>query len=287
MNEKGIQFNNHGNILYGIEHLPIEKNNLNSKMVIFLHGWSGYRTGPHDIFVRISRRLALLGFCCIRFDFGGRGFSDGDQLAVNFPSMLSDLHIVIDDVTKRENITHIILIGMCSGARLGLYYIKHMTHGKISHLIEISSPPLNELGDNTKMEVCKFNNNLKGYLNKVFDINTYKKVLSREVNYRQIMKIMISPFMNVAKINDLKTVQAKRWEKRGTKFFKGEVLSIHGGKDPETILSVGQIEKMLEENEIPMRKCIIEDGNHGFYSLHWEQEILEIIESWIFKFYKK
>ncbi|TDS13870.1 alpha/beta hydrolase family protein [Sphingobacterium paludis] len=283
MMEKGIQFDNKGNTIYGIEHLPIAQNNHNNKMVIFLHGWSGYRTGPHDIFVKIARRLAQIGFGCVRFDFGGRGFSDGDQLTANFPSMLADLHTVIDDITKRAYIHDIILVGMCSGARLGLYYIKYMTYGKISHLIEISSPPLNETEDNTKMEVRKFNNSLKGYFNKAFDRGTYKKFRDGEINYRHIFKILISPFLNVAKKNDLKVVQAKRWEEKGTKYFKGAVLSIHGGKDPETALAVVQIENMLEENEIAMEKHIIEDGNHSFYSIYWEKEIIDLIEGWLLK----
>lgn len=287
MRESSLLFHHDHINLYGIEHAPLTENKLNETVIIFLHGWSGYRTGPHDIFVKMARRYAAIGFGCVRFDFGGRGFSDGDQLKVDFQSMLADMRAVIDQIDKRPEVKRIILIGMCSGAKLGLYYIKHMTKGKVSLLVEISSPPLNEVEGNIKMETQKFNAHLKSYINKALDGNTYRRLLNKEINMKHILRILIDPFKNMSKMDDFKAAQAKRWEQNGTRFFQGEVLSIHGGKDPETVLSVGQIQKMLEDHQIPVLKHIIEDGNHGFYSISWEQEIISVVENWMLKFYAK
>ncbi|MEN5086514.1 alpha/beta fold hydrolase [Sphingobacterium faecium] len=284
MKESSLLFHHDHITLYGIEHAPLVENMRNETMIIFLHGWSGYRTGPHDIFVKMARRYAAIGFGCVRFDFGGRGFSDGDQLQVDFPSMLADMHAVIDDINKRTEVKRIILIGMCSGAKLGLYYIKHMTKGKVSLMVEISSPPLNEVEGNVKMETQKFTAHLKSYCNKALDVNTYRRLLNKEINVKHILRILLDPFKNMTQVDDFKAAQAKRWKQKGTRFFKGEVLSIHGGKDPETILSVGQIYQMLEDQQIPVLKHIIEDGNHGFYSVAWEQEIISVVEDWMLNF---
>ena len=37
--------------------------------VVFLHGWAGYRGGPHRMFLETARRLAEAGYHALRFDF--------------------------------------------------------------------------------------------------------------------------------------------------------------------------------------------------------------------------
>ena len=45
---------------------------------LFLHGWSGDRTGPHRLFTQFARLLTQRGYLCLRPDFTGRGLSDGE-----------------------------------------------------------------------------------------------------------------------------------------------------------------------------------------------------------------
>jgi pimeloyl-ACP methyl ester carboxylesterase len=282
MMETNIEFTNEGMNIYGIEHLPDSINDLRHTSVIFLHGWSGYRTGPHDMFVKMARRLCTLGLRCIRFDFRGRGYSDGDQFSASFKSMLSDMNVIINKIAQDNMVKNIVLVGICSGAHLGLYYIKHHPHKKVTHLVEMSSPPLQEVSARVQLEVNRMSSSWKAYLTKMLQRETYRKLIYNEINYRQVLQVLSKPFRNLAGASTgLHTMRGKRWEDRGGFIFTGKVLSIHAGKDPETSVATKQIEQMLSENRIPFRSVIIEDGNHSFYSIHWENEIFELVEQWL------
>ena len=58
--------------------------------IVFLHGWTGYRIGPHRIFVEAARRLAAVGYHSLRFDFRGRGDSDGEHGTTTLDQMIDD-----------------------------------------------------------------------------------------------------------------------------------------------------------------------------------------------------
>jgi pimeloyl-ACP methyl ester carboxylesterase len=282
MTEINIEFKNGGMSIYGIEHIPGNINAFNHTSVIFLHGWSGYRTGPHDMFVKMARRLCALGLRCIRFDFRGRGYSDGGQFSASFKTMLSDMTVVINKTAQEETVQNIVLIGICSGANLGLYYVKDHPDKKVTRLVELSSPPLQEVNARVQLEVNRMTTSWKAYLTKMLQRDTYRKVIDNEINYRQVLQVLSKPFQNlIGASTALHTMRGKRWENRGGYQFNGKVLSIHAGKDPETAVATKQVEQMLCENRIPFQSYIIKDGNHSFYSIHWENEILNVVEEWL------
>jgi dienelactone hydrolase len=107
-------------------------------VVVFLHGWSGYRIGPHQMFVKYARKLADMGYYCMRFDFRGRGFSAGDRNVASNQTMLLDLDQVIFYLYENIKYKNIILLGICSGAKLAIYYSKSGSQ-RIDGVIEMSS----------------------------------------------------------------------------------------------------------------------------------------------------
>ena len=60
----------------------------------------------------------------------------------------------------------------------------------------------------------------------------------------------------------------------------GDVLIIHGGKDPETQITLPQIENLLTNYNISSDTHIIPNANHSFYSIKWKEEIYDIVEKW-------
>ena len=58
--------------------------------VVLVHGWSGYRSGPHGILTFLGRELAAAGYATLRFDFRGRGESEGDGLQSTLVTMADD-----------------------------------------------------------------------------------------------------------------------------------------------------------------------------------------------------
>lgn len=81
MNESCFNISIYGENIYGIWHKPCIPRNVIQRdiAVVLLHGWAGYRTGPHDMLVKTARMLAENGYHCIRFDFRGKGYSQGDR----------------------------------------------------------------------------------------------------------------------------------------------------------------------------------------------------------------
>ena len=103
MSEILVNFTNQNNKLYGILHQPDfmgYKEVKKKYAVLFLHGWVGYRAGPHRLFVDLARKLCDDGFICLRFDFAGRGYSEGDREITNLDTAVLDTQCAIDFIRK-------------------------------------------------------------------------------------------------------------------------------------------------------------------------------------------
>lgn len=281
-----VTFLNGEEKLFGILHCPLNAELSRIPMVIFLHGFAGYRIGPHQMFVRIARFLAQHGYACLRFDFRGRGYSEGARENTTYRSMLSDMETVISSVRKTYKPTHIILVGICSGARAALYYIKN---GKevVHSLIELSSPLLwqtNEVGTATSGT----KNVLTDYARKARNIDNWKRLVAGEVNHKMIGRIIRNSMTNYWSAIKSSLVGKKERKVRDLKqnekpfhHFKGDVLLIHGGKDPETATAMKQIKSLLQKHHIGYEYLMIKNANHSFYSLKWEKQIMDSVYNWM------
>lgn len=271
----------------GILHSP--DISINPKiMVVFLHGWAGYRTGPHDLFVKLARALSNEGFYSLRFDFRGRGYSYGDKKNTSHLSMLADLDAALDYAKKETNIQHIVLLGICSGAKLALYYAKNGKR-KIDHVIELSSPLLIYNNQENTLHLSQTKSNITNYAQKLFQKTTWIKVCSGDIHLGKIMNNITKPIRRISltpsflyKKNKKQTITQSTTSFQS---FKGQVLLIHGEKDPETSVAIPQIEALLIRFRIRFEKHIIAGANHSFYSIKWEQEIIEIVTDWLNKQY--
>jgi pimeloyl-ACP methyl ester carboxylesterase len=281
-----VTFLNGKEKLFGILHYPLNAELNEIPMIIFLHGSAGYRIGPHQLFVRMARFLARQGYACLRFDFRGKGYSEGVRENTSYRSMLSDLDTVIQSVNNIYKPTRIILVGICSGARTALSYIKN---GKqtVHSLIELSSPLLwqtNEMSTATS----RTKGMITDYTRKAMNLDNWKRLFTGEVNYKMIGRIIKNTMANhwFAIKN---SVRAKKEKKLSNKApdekpfhnFKGEVLLIHGEKDPEADTAMKQIKSLLQKHHIGYHDLTIKNANHSFYSLKWEKEIMDMVYSWI------
>lgn len=105
-------------------------------LVVILNTGIIHRVGHRRMFVTLARALAMRGCRVLRFDFAGIGDSPPrpDALAP-LDACLADLREAIDDLTARMLASHLILIGICSGADAALLY--GHTDARISGLILI------------------------------------------------------------------------------------------------------------------------------------------------------
>lgn len=298
MNESVFHLEVSSEMLYGIRHHRCLKNpdtggeaeldkNRKNKAIVFMHGWGGYRTGPHDMLVKLARHLATVGYDCFRFDFRGKGYSQGVQEVTGNRSMLVDLDSVLSYVNELLDQPEITLIGICSGARLALYYARKGNY-RIKNVIELSSPVLHVEDAGTKLAVNQTKSVIINYAQKVFNRNTWFKLLSRELHFSAVLKNIIRPFSQLFQTRSKTRIAQKRRGKDliNTKSFtnlSGRILLIHGEKDPETQMALQQIEKMLNQYNVLYNTVLIKNANHSFYSLIWEKEIIETITNWMYE----
>jgi len=85
--------------------------------VVVLNAGVLHRVGPHRLHVRLTRRLAALGFAGLRLDLAGIG----DSLAVagtrSFrESAVADTQVAMDELTAQTGAARFVLVGLCSGA---------------------------------------------------------------------------------------------------------------------------------------------------------------------------
>ena len=88
--------------------------------VTLVHGWSGYRNGPHRLFVSLSRALVGDGVSCLRFDLSGRGDSEGRYERTTLDAMIEDARAAIGFLRSLPDIESVTLCGICSGANVAL-----------------------------------------------------------------------------------------------------------------------------------------------------------------------
>jgi len=285
MNEQPFQVKVGEDLIYGIWHQPRLKNNTS---IIFLHGWAGHRPGPHDMLVKLARHLTLVGYDCFRFDFRGKGYSQGDSKLTDNHSMLDDLDAVIQLVNTSLNYPKIVLIGICSGAKLAFYYAKNGSQS-IAHVIDLSSPMLRPNEAGSALAINQIESIGKDIVNKFFGMKSWKQLINGEIHLSAVWRNLSAPviYFFSTKISNFRTKkivrQNSKSEKKNFSEFKGRMLLVHGEKDPETKLSLEQIHNMLNRYNISYDTHIVKNANHSFYSLIWKKEIIEIIENWLDK----
>jgi pimeloyl-ACP methyl ester carboxylesterase len=277
-------------VIHGIRHQPepdIGKNDV----LILLHGWAGYRTGPHDMLVKLARHLTGKGYDCFRFDFRGKGYSQGDRRNTSYRTMLEDLETVIQYVYETLDKPRIVLGGICSGARLALHYARNGRR-PIAHVIELSSPVLRQGGVEIVLAGNEAKSTLKTYARKLFRAETWLKFTDGEVHFSSVFRNVLRPFLRLfadRRKTSRKKLPANAVKKQEVQAvqpfgqFHGRMLLVHGEKDLETKPALSQIHEMLYHYHVSADTHIVKNANHSFYSLAWENEIICVIEEWITK----
>ena len=113
-----VTFDSDGCRLFGVLGAP--EGEANGQGVVLVHGWSGYRIGPHRILVRTARRLNAAGYATLHFDLRGRGDSEGDYDDVDLDMMIADARHAVAFLREQGDCESVSLLGICSGANVAL-----------------------------------------------------------------------------------------------------------------------------------------------------------------------
>ncbi|MFZ2422579.1 MAG: alpha/beta fold hydrolase [Anaerolineae bacterium] len=88
MSEQLISFQNQGQTLFGMIHIPPGAGPFPA--VLIFHGFTADRNEHHFLLVKAARALMAAGLVVLRFDFRGSGESEGDFSQVTIEGEISD-----------------------------------------------------------------------------------------------------------------------------------------------------------------------------------------------------
>jgi pimeloyl-ACP methyl ester carboxylesterase len=244
-----------------------------------LHGWSGYRTGPHQMLARAAKIFAQQGHAVLRFDFAGRGDSDGEAQNATLATMADDTRAALQWCAAR-GYEKVILLGLCSGCEVAFACASDPD----VRALALWSAPVFAAGQGDDLSRGrKRAENLKAYARKALKPATWRKVLTGRVDVAGVQRAASGGGGETARnVEDGSVGNLPRgWRARGISAFgkfRGPRLLIYGTADPATETS---LEWHLAQGSCPTTEHFVEGANHSFYGLAWESEVIATTARWL------
>ena len=245
--------------------------------LILLHGWSGYRTGPHQMLTRAARAFAENGFAVLRFDFAGRGDSEGDASLATLATMAEDTRVALA-FCREQTEAPALLLGLCSGCEIVVAAAADNVAGCV-----LWSAPIFAALPSAAIAAQKRAGNLRAYARKLLRPATWKKLLTGQVDRGAVSKAMHggggAAEKNVESNSPgqlppgFRNSCLARWDEYG-----GPRLQIYGGADP---IFEDAAAWYGEHAALPADVHIVEGANHSFYGLAWEREVIDVTLDWL------
>ncbi len=279
--EEALVFqNSRGENLVGVLHNPPSGEKVRG-VILMMHGWSGYRTGPHQMLTRAARHFSSQGYACLRFDFAGRGDSEGDTDISTLATMRDDAKSALELLKARYD-APVLLLGLCSGCEIAVAAISDEVAGVL-----LWSAPIFAALPSTERQAKKRGENLKKYARKLLQLSTYSKLLKGQLDTKGISKAVQGQGGAASKNQEsneagqlppgFRASSLKNW-----KSYSGPLLQIYGGADPITEeASLWYKENSGAKLDSRLRVEIVDGANHSFYGLGWETQVFEISDKWL------
>ena len=241
--------------------------------VLFLHGWSGCRLGPHRMFVHAARRFSALGFTCLRFDFRGRGDSDGATGAASIRAMIADTRAAVDFAAHEASAGGVILAGICSGAKvaIGAASADPRVQGLALWSAEVLAPLRGRATDRRRTLSV-----LHRYAVKLTQAATWRRLMSGRTNLAMVRKALRR---DESPAEEEKANEAAILQRFGR--YRGRTLFIYGTSDPDTGVAMERYRTFCAGASIRSDFHSISGANHNFSSSAWEQDVIRITENWL------
>ena len=255
-------------------------------LVVFSHGWSGTRNGPGNLLTTLARRFAQNGAATLRFDFAGRGESDGNGLETTLATMSTDLLNAIRELQRRYPDLPLFLAGMCSGGNVAIASLDRMPD--VSGLLLLSVYPFSD-GDSFGRDTRRLWHLLKSYFRKACSLTTWKRLFSGDASLKRALGVLFHPLMKKgeSRRHEIgKSTQATAQESRTdntlpppTRFLdalktrKTPALMLYGTGDPDATSAQKYFGQFASKHTLPIDFLTLEDANHNFSSTRWHQQL--------------
>ncbi|MDP4091751.1 MAG: alpha/beta fold hydrolase [Bacillota bacterium] len=244
--QKSIEIQSRGLTLRGTLHLPDNQKGKIPVIIIF-HGFAGNKTGPHFIFVRLSRLLEAKEIATVRFDFGGSGESDGKFKEMTITGELEDAKNILNYVKVQEftDTGNIGVLGLSMGGA-----VAGMLAGERKNDIKALClwAPAGNMGEIAVNDFIGRQN-----LPKLNDDGFY------DVEGLLLGKV----FVDDAEKLDIYGKSA---------VFDKKILIIHG--DSDEVVKLDASKRYVEYYGNRSKLIVIEDADHTFNGRIWEDQVI-------------
>ena len=245
--------------------------------VVFVHGWTGYRSGPHRMFVHTARRLKEEGIASLRFDLRGRGDSEGDKEQTDLDDMIEDTLAARDTLVNESGVGKPIVLGICSGGNVCIGSAS--LDKNLAGLVLWSTPlfaPFKPKSDQMRRRGFF----LMEYAKKALRPSTWLRLFKGQVNVKMVGKVIggQEEKKDEEGRNPKDSVRDIMGDLKG---YRGKMLFIYGTNDDEVIGAPDFYKQYCEENGIDVELHFIEGSNHNFYSIDWEKQVIDLTADWL------
>lgn len=262
MKEEKVYFENQGQKIEGILHLPENKTN---SLVILVHGFTGSRDGPGKIFEKMAKRLTPENFAVLRFNFRFTTDDWNEFHKMTMRGEASDLKLIINEMSKRYN--NIGLVGESLGGSLSILSYNEKVKCLVLWYTNLY-PRETRLGKKILSEESKIE----------IEKTSFLKLKTSKGQEFKIGKDFIEEIKATDIIPYVKNILSP-------------TLLIHG--DADSIVPFNHSEKILNLLRGPKKLERIVGANHAWeneeytdYNLEAQEKAIELTADWINKWLK-
>jgi pimeloyl-ACP methyl ester carboxylesterase len=258
---------------------PGPPHNTPSSLVVFIHGWSGCRLGPHRMFVKTAAAFAQAGIASLRLDLRGRGDSDGVAAEASIAAMVDDVLAAIACLRSTSHpalpgtLPPLYLLGICSGCKVAIGAASQTPD--LAGLLLWSAEPMGALR-HASANRRKTASALKTYARKLLRPETWRKILRGQVQVDMVQKAVVQ--------HETRDDDEAATENQWLAAFRAApcpVRFIFGTRDPDTPKASAAYAGFCRDADIPFEQHHVTDANHSFYGLQWESEVINTTREWI------
>ncbi len=274
-----------------------------STAVVLVHGWSGYRSGPHGLLTFLGRELAAAGYATLRFDFRGRGESGGDGLQSTLVSMADDLVAASAWLATRCGVERLVYVGLCSGGNVTIGSLPRLPLAR--GLILFSVYPFSD-GDAFGRDVHRTWHYGVVYLRKALQGDTWRRLCRGDVHLSQVANVLFGHFLKkgsnrrkegagsaptvapasgaagpgrTAKATAAESRgQAKEPPKKHLANLRADLpaLMVYGTADPDAPAALTYFGDYVREKRLPCEFVEIPDASHNFPSMALKAQLARL-----------
>ena len=250
--------------------------------VLFVHGFSGTRCGPHDLLTQLARDLGSANLASLRFDLRGRGESEGDGMTTDLAGMAEDVLGAVDFLRRRQPADKIILAGLCSGGNVAIGALPRLPD--IAGLILLSVYPFSD-GDTFARDVHRTWHYLRVYAGKACQAETWRRLCRGQVHPGAVLRVLCEHFRKPCTAATAPADASAAAAKAPTRHLSNlrpdvPVLMVYGTADPDTKAARRYFERYSEAHELAVRFEEIQDANHNFSSSEWTAALCRLVRDY-------